>query len=83
MGVDGGRGPLAARDSTADLDIRHWEKLLPIYAEVQIELASRLQIILELGAPNRQWRRCPHSTKQRLADRSVLLIDEPGFLPSP
>ena len=65
---------------TADRDIRHWEKLLPIYAEVQVELASRLQIILELGVPNRRLATLPAQYEQLLADGNVLLIDQPGGL---
>jgi hypothetical protein len=65
---------------TADRDIRHWEKLLPIYAEVQIELASLLQILLELGVPNCRLATLPAQYEQLLADKSVLLIDQPGGL---
>ena len=65
---------------TADRDIRHWEKLLPIFAELQIELVSHIQLLLAMGIPNRQLETLPAQYEQLLVDRTVLLIDQPEGL---
>ena len=49
---DGGR---RLRDSLqTEADIQHWLKLLPAYAELQIELAHHLDGLLGLGVPDRR-----------------------------
>jgi hypothetical protein len=63
-----------------DRDIQHWEKLLPIYAEVQIELVSRLRILLELGMPDRRLATLPEQYARLLDDRRALRINRPGGL---
>ena len=35
-------------------NLRHWETVLPIYAELQIELAQHVTQLLNLGAPDRR-----------------------------
>ena len=61
-------------------DIQHWENLLPIYAELQIKLSSRIQELLAMGIPDRRLAILPALYEQLLADRSVLLINQPGGL---
>ena len=66
----------------ADHDLRHWETLLPLYAEVQIELVGRLPDLLALGIPNRQLATLPEQYEQLLVSTEVLRIDLPGGLTS-
>ncbi len=63
-----------------DRDIRHWEKLLPLYAELQIEIASRLPELLVLETPDRQLGRFPEQYEQLLASTEMLRIDLPDGL---
>ena len=65
-----------------DRDVRHWETLMPIYAEVQMELAGRLDDLLALSVPDRRVAKLPTRYKQLLADREILRIDLPGGIPS-
>jgi hypothetical protein len=65
-----------------DRDIRHWEKLLHCYAELQIELADRLPDLLTLGIPNRQLAKLPELYEKLLDNKEMLLIDQPEGLTS-
>jgi predicted nuclease with TOPRIM domain len=38
----------------AERDLRRWEEILPRYAEAQIDLATRVDDLLALGAPDRR-----------------------------
>jgi hypothetical protein len=64
----------------ADQDLRHWEALLPIYAEMQIDLAGRVPELLALGAPDRRLAVLPARYEQLLADTDALRVDLPGGL---
>jgi hypothetical protein len=66
----------------ADRDLRHWEALLPLYAEVQIALAGHLSELLALGAPDRRLAALPAQYRQLLADTDALRVGLPGGLTS-
>ncbi|MCI0398116.1 MAG: aminoglycoside phosphotransferase family protein [Chloroflexi bacterium] len=56
----------------ADRDIGHWEKLLPFYAGLQIELAGRLPELAALGVPDRRLAVLPALYEQLLADAEMV-----------
>lgn len=62
----------------ADKDLAHWERLLPIYAELQIALAERLGELLELGVPDRRLHALPAQYRRLLADARALSIGHPA-----
>jgi len=88
LAADPERGWMLLRDGgtrlreiiRADHDLRHWEALLPIYAEVQIELAGRLPELLALGVPDRRLAVLPARYAQLLADTDALRVDLPEGL---
>lgn len=63
-------------------DLQHWHRVLPLYAEVQIELAGRLHELLALGALDRRPATLPARYQQLLADAAALRIDLPEGLTS-
>lgn len=60
--------------------LRHWQRILPLYAEVQRELASRTHELLTLGALDRRLTVLPAQYEQLLADTTALCIDQPEGL---
>lgn len=66
----------------ADRDLEHWERLLPIYAGLQIDLAARRDELLALGVLDRRLAVLPARYQALLADRAALLIDQPDGLTS-
>lgn len=66
----------------ADRDLRHWEDLLPRYAEVQIDAAGRLGELLELGLPDRRLASLPQRYRRLLDDSEALRIDLPDGIGS-
>ena len=85
LAVDADRGWLLMRDAGQMLrdtirptrDIRPWLPVLPLYAELQIEMAERLPELLALGAPDRRVSVLPGLYEQLLADVDTLRIDQP------
>ena len=65
-----------------DGDVRHWEKLLPRYAELQIEMAGHVEELLALGLPDRQLAALPDEIETLLGNEEMLLIDQPEGLTS-
>src|SRR5215208_1372465 len=63
-------------------DLRHWLPVLPIYAELQIEMAQRVPELLTLGVPDRRLSVLPGLYGPLLADVDVLRIDQPLGLTS-
>ncbi|NIV38583.1 MAG: phosphotransferase, partial [Anaerolineae bacterium] len=61
-------------------DLWHWQRILPLYAEVQMELASRSHELLTLGALDRRLTVLPAQYEQLLADTTALCIDRPEGL---
>ncbi|MBA3943342.1 MAG: phosphotransferase [Herpetosiphonaceae bacterium] len=64
----------------ADHDLRHWKTLLPLYAELQIELAARLPELLRFGTPDRRLHQLPLQYERLLDDTNALHLDQPGGL---
>ncbi len=65
-------GPRLRQTITKDRDIRHWHRVLPQYAELQIAMSSHIRQALKLGTPDR---RAP-----ALASQYARLLDEPFLL---
>jgi len=90
LAVDLERGWILMRDAGAMLrshihsaqDIRHWRRLLPLYAEVQIEMAGRLDELLALGALDRRLATLPAQFDRLLEDTEALRLDLPDGLTS-
>jgi hypothetical protein len=77
---DGGttlRGVLAA-----DRDIRLWEAALPIYAQLQADMAARLGTLLELGCLDYRLAGLPARYQALLENSQALMIDLPDGLTS-
>jgi Phosphotransferase enzyme family len=66
----------------AEQDIRLWHTVLPLYADVQIELASRLPDLLVLGALDRRLATLAGQYQELLDDTDAMLIDQPEGLTS-
>ncbi|MFC2078841.1 phosphotransferase [Candidatus Bipolaricaulota bacterium] len=66
----------------ADGDMGHWDRLLPRYAQLQIDLASRVDDLLKQGLPNRLLPTLPGQIETLLGDKDMLLIDQPEGLTS-
>jgi Phosphotransferase enzyme family len=77
VAADAGRGWFLMRDAGTRLrelvegpqDLHHWERLLPEYAQLQIELARHLQELLDLGTPDHRLAVLPQQFRE--------LLDEP------
>jgi hypothetical protein len=90
LAVDTERGWLLMRDAGQKLrntirptqDIRPWLPVLPIYAELQIEMAQRVPELLMLGVPDRRLSVLPGLYEPLLTDVDVLRIDQPLGLTS-
>lgn len=77
---DGGR---VLRESVkADGTTRHWEILLPLFAQLQIDLTSHVKELLALGLPDRRLAILPDLIKELLDDAEILLINQPEGLTS-
>jgi hypothetical protein len=80
LAVDARRGWLLLEDGgqrlreviTKDRDIRHWHRVLPRYAQLQIVTAPHVRQILRLGTPDRRAKTLA-SQYERLLDESSLL----------
>lgn len=88
VSIDAGRGWMLMRDAgrmfRQDIrparDMRPWLAVLPLYAELQIELAERVPELLALGVPDRRLAMLPRLYGPLLADRETLRIGrEPGL----
>lgn len=53
---------------------RHWERALPLYAELQIELAGRTHELQALGVPDRRLAALPAAFDTLLADTDLLRV---------
>ncbi len=88
LAADPGRGWLLLADGgarlreiiRADRDLGHWEALLPRYAELQIELAGRVDELLALGLPDRRLETLPAQYDALLEDTGALGIGQPEGL---
>ena len=66
-----------------DRDLRHWERLLPILAELEIMLSGRLSHLLAFGTPDRRLAVLPAQYEALLADTNALHVGQPeGLTPA-
>ena len=65
-----------------DRDIRRWHTILPMYAELQMEMAGRLDELLALGVLDRRLALLPEKYARIIDDTEALLIDQPDGLTS-
>jgi hypothetical protein len=88
LAVDLDRGWMLSADAGVTLrslgqtpaQLEHWHKVLPLYVEVQIELATRVDEILALGTPDRRLAQLPQLYDQLLEDTENLRVDQsPGM----
>jgi hypothetical protein len=91
LAVDRDRGWILSADAGSTLrqlgqsvaQIPHWVKLLPLYGELQIELADRVPQLLALGVPDRRLARLPRLYAELLeATASLRVGREPGLTPA-
>ncbi len=71
--ADGGTRLRSIIQSTRD--IKPWKSALPVYAELQIEMASRVGELLTLGAPDRRLAALPGQYEGLLNDAEIVRID--------
>jgi len=76
--ADGGRTLRSYLGS--DQFLAHWRRILPLYAEMQIEMAGRRDDLLALGAMDRRLEMLPAKLEALLTDQEALLIDQPDGL---
>ncbi|MBA2784304.1 MAG: aminoglycoside phosphotransferase family protein, partial [Rubrobacteraceae bacterium] len=90
LSVDTERGWVLMRDAGQRLreiirptrDMSPWLSVLPLYAELQIELAPRVPDLLALGVPDRRLSVLPTLYEPLLDDVDVLRIDQPAGVTS-
>jgi hypothetical protein len=70
--ADGGQTLRSVLKATGDLS--HWRRVLPLYAELQIEMAARVPELLALGAFDRRLSVLPSLYAGLLADTVALRI---------
>lgn len=83
LGVDRERGWLLSaragdtlRSLTRSPDqLQHWSKILPLYSQLQIEMADRVPALLSFGVPDQRLSRLPAIYAQLLEDSGSLLLD--------
>ena len=88
LGVDPGRGWLLTRDMGVTLrslvqspaDLWRWHEVLPLFAELQLELAAQTADLLALGTPDRRLAGLPAQFESLLTDTAALQIDQPDGL---
>jgi Phosphotransferase enzyme family len=76
------RGWLLLRDAGTRLrdlapgaeQLEHWERLLPLYAGLQLALAPRAEEMLALGVPDERLAGLPARFERLLEDREALLV---------
>lgn len=90
LATDTQQGWLLSADSGVTLrsltrspdQIEHWLEVLPLYAELQIELADRVPDVLAMGAPDHRPATLPRLFAQLLEDNENLRIgQDPGLKP--
>jgi hypothetical protein len=75
-------GPTLRTVIRADRDLRHWERVLARYAELQIDMIGRRDELLALGAPDRRLATLPGRFERLLADPDGMELDREDNLTS-
>jgi hypothetical protein len=73
---DGGE-QLREKIETVD-DLRHWEEILPRYAELQLATAPYADDLLALGVPDQRLPSLMIGFNKLLEDEDAILLDEPN-----
>jgi hypothetical protein len=73
-------GPTLRSFLGTDQYLAHWRRVLPLYAEMQIEMAGRPDDLLASGAIDRRLKTLPGQLADLLSDKEALLIDRPNGL---
>jgi hypothetical protein len=60
--------------------LQHWQRVLPLFAEVQIDLIRRINEILELGGLDRRLTMLPDHYERLLTHTGALLLGHPNGL---
>ena len=84
------RGWMLMRDSgiplrefiKAEKSLRRWKEILPLYVELQKELATHAGRMLALGVPDRRLETLPNQFERLVADERSMLIGQTGGLTS-
>src|SRR4051794_11567349 len=90
LAVDTGRGWMLMPDGgvrlreiiRSDHELRHWEDILPRYAELQADLAGHSGELLAASVPDRRLDTLPGQYERLLEQRDALWIDQQDGLPS-
>jgi hypothetical protein len=85
VATDSERGWLLMRDAGARLrdvaagleQLAHWERLLPLYSELQIALAPAAEELRRLGVPDEGLDTLPLRYERLLGDDDALLLERP------
>jgi hypothetical protein len=83
LAVDSGRGWSLSPDggqllrAAADRDLRHWERILPKYAELQRGLTPHADALIGLGVPDLRVEHMPQALA-RLLDEQASILDTPA-----
>jgi Phosphotransferase enzyme family len=72
-------GPIL-RSFPDDTVLRHWERVLPAYAQLQRDLAAHLEDLTTAGVPDERPARLPELFALLLDQTDVLLVGEPDGL---
>ena len=88
LAIDASRGWLLMRTSGVAVrtmlhgpqDLYHWERVLPLYAELQIELVERRHELLAMGTPDRRLNVLPARFEELLSDGKALRVGLPDGL---
>ena len=83
LAIDARRGWMLMRDAGTRLreqigmpeDLVRWEEILPLYAEIQIALAPRVDELLALGVPDERLGGVPAKVEALLEDDDALMLD--------
>jgi hypothetical protein len=84
VAFDAARGWFLMRDAgtrlrelvTAPQDLHHWERLLPEYAQLQIDVALHAQEFLDLGTPDQRLTVLPQQLRELVYDRPPGLTED-------
>ena len=63
-------------------DLPKWDRVVPFYAELQIDLAQNLDDLLLTGAPDRRLEHFPRLYRELLEDTEILRVDNPPGMSS-
>ena len=65
-----------------DRNLRHWRAILPLYAQLQVDLIDHVKDLLSLGVPDDRPGNLPAQFQSLLDHVELLYLDQPGGLRS-